>query len=179
MTRLSAEQVIIVQLQGSTESPSQLSRTPWGSSKVAFIAIKAWTAKPKQKNNQVRMKKLTENQIGNLVLSPYINTFKINTFGREHTNWRTPKTSKYKKQENIIFSLSLFTFTHSFHRSYKTHSNLDGQKNLLKKKTSLWWVIVWKKGNPQRKEVSSLVNLKNPQMIWGLNFRFVGQNLAF
>lgn len=47
MTRLSAEQVTIVQLQGSTESPSQLSRTPWGSSKVAFIAIKAWTEEKK------------------------------------------------------------------------------------------------------------------------------------
>lgn len=31
MTRLSGEQVTIVQLHGSTESPSQFSSTPWGS----------------------------------------------------------------------------------------------------------------------------------------------------
>ena len=33
----------IVQLHGSTESPSQFSRTPWGSSREAFIPIKACT----------------------------------------------------------------------------------------------------------------------------------------
>ena len=43
MTRLSGEQVTIVQLQGSTESPSQFSSTPWGSSRECFMPIKACT----------------------------------------------------------------------------------------------------------------------------------------
>jgi len=43
MTRLSGEQVTIVQLHGSTESPSQFSSTPWGSWREAFIPIRAWT----------------------------------------------------------------------------------------------------------------------------------------
>jgi len=43
MTRFSEEQVIIAQLQGSTESSSQLLRTPWGSIKSLLIAIRAST----------------------------------------------------------------------------------------------------------------------------------------
>lgn len=43
ITRLSEEQVTIVQLHGSTASPSQFSRTPWGSLNADFIPIKAWT----------------------------------------------------------------------------------------------------------------------------------------
>lgn len=43
MTKFSGEQVTIVQLHGSTESPSQFSSTPWGSSRERFMPIKACT----------------------------------------------------------------------------------------------------------------------------------------
>jgi len=43
-TKLSEEHVTIVQLHGSTASPSQLSRTPCGSSRERFMLIKACTA---------------------------------------------------------------------------------------------------------------------------------------
>ena len=45
VTRFSVEQVIIAQLHGSTESSSQLLRTPCGSFKALLILIKASTAK--------------------------------------------------------------------------------------------------------------------------------------
>uniref|UniRef100_A0A2P2NL02 Uncharacterized protein n=1 Tax=Rhizophora mucronata TaxID=61149 RepID=A0A2P2NL02_RHIMU len=44
ITRFSGEQVIIAQLQGSTESPSQLFKTPCGSSNASFTLIKASTS---------------------------------------------------------------------------------------------------------------------------------------
>lgn len=44
ITRLWEEQVTIVQLHGSTASPSQLSRTPWGSLNPDFMPIKACTS---------------------------------------------------------------------------------------------------------------------------------------
>lgn len=45
VTRLSGEHVIIAQLQGSTESSSQLLRAPWGSFNPFLIKIKATTAR--------------------------------------------------------------------------------------------------------------------------------------
>jgi len=51
ITRLSGEQVIIAQLQGSTESSSQLFNTPYGSCNASLILIKASTARQKQANN--------------------------------------------------------------------------------------------------------------------------------
>jgi hypothetical protein len=61
-TRFSGEQVIIVQLQGSTESSSQLVKTPCGSFKACFIIIKASTSwlrgsYEKQSETQVRNSK--------------------------------------------------------------------------------------------------------------------------
>lgn len=50
ITKLSGEQVIIAQLQGSTESSSQLFNTPCGSSKASLILIKASTANPQNQN---------------------------------------------------------------------------------------------------------------------------------
>ena len=44
MTRFWAEQVIMAQLQGSTELMSQLSSTLWGSSSSVLMAIRATTA---------------------------------------------------------------------------------------------------------------------------------------
>lgn len=43
MTRFSGEHMTIFQLQGSTASLSQFSRTPWGSTREAFMPIKACT----------------------------------------------------------------------------------------------------------------------------------------
>lgn len=57
MTRFSEEQVIIAQLQGSTESSSQLLRTPWGSFRSLFMAIKASTAYDREEKN-VRHQKI-------------------------------------------------------------------------------------------------------------------------
>lgn len=48
ITRFSGEQVIIAQLQGSTESSSQLLRTPCGSFNAVFTLIKASTGEKEQ-----------------------------------------------------------------------------------------------------------------------------------
>lgn len=50
MTRFSEEQVTMAQLQGSTESSSQLFNTPLGSFNALFILINASTTNPKNKN---------------------------------------------------------------------------------------------------------------------------------
>jgi hypothetical protein len=54
MTRFSLEHVTIVQLHGSTASPSQLSRTPCGSTKEFFIPIKACTANIKRELKKIQ-----------------------------------------------------------------------------------------------------------------------------
>lgn len=51
-TRLSLEQVIIAQLQGSTESSSQLFKTPCGSSNSLLTPIKASTERTPEKGIQ-------------------------------------------------------------------------------------------------------------------------------
>jgi hypothetical protein len=56
MTRFSEEQVIIAQLQGSTESSSQLFSTPCGSFNSLLIAIKAST-EPFQNVSLIRKKR--------------------------------------------------------------------------------------------------------------------------
>jgi hypothetical protein len=53
ITRFSGEQVIIAQLQGSTESSSQLLNTPCGSCKASLILIKASTVKNNKKSQQL------------------------------------------------------------------------------------------------------------------------------
>nr|GMD27605.1 hypothetical protein ZEAMMB73_Zm00001d039203 [Ipomoea batatas]GMD28799.1 hypothetical protein ZEAMMB73_Zm00001d039203 [Ipomoea batatas] len=62
MTRLSEEQVIIAQLQGSTESTSQFLKTPFGSFKKFLIAIKASTTANKRVPPFIRERKSGRSQ---------------------------------------------------------------------------------------------------------------------
>lgn len=102
-TTFSDEQVIIAQLQGSTESSSQLFKTPWGSFKVSFRLIKATTAiknkeqKPKQQNQNLVTKKKAMEIYRERELS---NTFMVARFIGE-TEWsRAEKEEKGKEVDN-------------------------------------------------------------------------------
>lgn len=101
MTRLSAEQVTIVQLQGSTEVPSQLSSTPWGSTRDSFIPIKACTEiKINPNENSTPLLQIYEGQ------RHYIQffTFKVYSFGVKNPICRSPKPEKCPKIESSFCS---------------------------------------------------------------------------
>lgn len=111
ITRPSGEQVIIFQSQGSTESSSQLPKTPWGSTRKFFMPIKAFT-----EENKIKKKKKTDHflfqkkfsftyKFNRVQIRKQVQfTFKINTFWWKQSTCRIPQAEQGKTtQEKLLF----------------------------------------------------------------------------
>ena len=152
MTKFSEEHVTIVQLHGSTASPSQLSRTPCGSSREYFMPIKACTALRERDQIQIfaywkDMKLWTSRKKE----QSFKLTFKVHSLRRKQSIRWAPKQEGCETEKS--------------YSSWSPHIQLKFSKN--KMQVHFTWgfsnckckstkMLIWNVNSPQMGVVSSL-----------------------